>query len=229
MAGTRRALVTALAVAGAIVAPMTVAPQPAQAATYRYWSYWTGSPTGWSFANVGPAYRIPADGEVEGWRYSVSGVEGQQTPTWALSFDDVCASTAAVPERKRVAVVVDPGTESDAPAGVTVPGGWAMCVVADMSATGYDLLRAAATVRTDGGLICAIGGYPATGCADVTDAAATTPVAARPEPTYSLLTSPLDDPAADDSAGGLLVGGIAVVGVIGLAVAALVRMRRSAP
>lgn len=229
MIGTRRALVTALAVAGAVVAPLVVMPPAAQAATYRYWSYWTGSPTGWSFANVGPAYRIPVDGEVEGWRYAVSGVEGQQAPAWEVGFDDVCAATAAVPERKRVAVVVDPGTASDAPAGETVPGAWAMCVVADVSATGYDLLRAAAPVRTDGGLICAIGGYPSTGCADATDSATATAVAARPEPTYSLLTSPLDDPAADTGRGAVLVGGIAVIGVVGLAVAALVRMRRSAP
>ena len=42
-----------------------VLPATSQAAAYRYWSYWLGAEGGWTFANVGPAFRSPADGSLE--------------------------------------------------------------------------------------------------------------------------------------------------------------------
>lgn len=307
MTRRRRTIVAAIAAAVAVVAPSALLPATSQAAAYRYWSYWLGTDSGWSFANVGPSFRVPADGTLEGWRFSVSGIEGNHAPSFAADFDAVCAETAAVEGRKRVAVVVDPGVVADAPDGEQPPGAWAMCVVADARATGYDVLRAAATVRAERGLICGIGGYPARGCADViaqpsptptkspkpkptrtpeptrspeptrgaessasssapaapaqstdpsvaspdasragaatpspTPSAAATPTPAptsssapppatspTPEPTYSLLTSPLEEPPADSGVGGALVAGIAVVGIAGLGAAAILRMRRS--
>lgn len=305
MTTRRRAIVAALAVAVAVVVPSAVLPAASQAAAYRYWSYWLGAEGGWAFANVGPAFRSPADGSLEGWRFSVSGVEGNHAPSFAADFEAVCAGTAPEEGRKRVAVVVDPGVAADAPEGEQPPGAWAMCVVAEPRATGYDVLRAAATVRAERGLICGIGGYPSRGCADViadptptptkptptkspkpspqptrTPEATRTPESASttaavapatsaassparaasesssppsasptrapsatptptlspsdapdesptPEPTYSLLTTPLQEPPADSGFGGALVAGIAVVGIAGLGGAAILRMRRS--
>ena len=302
----RRAIVTALAVAVAVVVPSAALPAASQAAAYRYWSYWLGADGGWSFSNVGPAFRSPADGTLEGWRFSVSGVEGNRAPAFAADFEAVCGDTAPEDGRKRVAVVVDPGLPADAPEGEQPPGAWAMCVVAEPRATGYDVLRAAATVRAERGLICGIGGYPARGCADViadptptptkptptkspkpspqptrtpeatrtpepagtttaavapATSAVSTPAPAAsesssrpsasptrapsatptptlspsdapdesptPEPTYSLLTTPLQEPPTDSGFGGALVAGIAVVGIAGLGGAAILRMRRS--
>ena len=309
MRARRRAITAALAAVIAVVAPAAVAPAVSQAAAYRYWSYWLGAESGWSFANVGPAFRVPADGTVEGWRFSVSGVEGNHAPSIGADFASICGETPAEDARKRVAVIVDPGVANDAPNGEQPPGAWAMCVVADERATGYEVLRAAATVRAERGLICAIGGYPARGCADVvadpapsptkspkpsptpqptrtaeptraadpassstttvapssgatlpatsapaTDAQATasqtpsarasaTPLPAptsssaapatpssspTPEPTYSLLTTPLEEPPSQGGGvGGALVAGIAVVGIAGLGAAAILRMRGS--
>ena len=302
MTTRRRAIVTALAVAVAVVVPSAVLPAASQAAAYRYWSYWLGADGGWSFANVGPAFRSPADGTLEGWRFSVSGVEGNHAPSFAADFDAVCGDTAPEEGRKRVAVVVDPGLAADAPEGEQPPGAWAMCVVAEPRASGYDVLRAAASVRAERGLICGIGGYPAGGCAEVIDGPAPTPAPTKspkpspkptrtpettrtpepagttttaavqpttsaptpvaessprpsasptpeptatptpepttssssalpppptPEPTYSLLTTPLQDPPSDSGIGGALVAGIAVVGIAGLGGAAILRMRRS--
>lgn len=167
MTTRRRAILTALAVAVAVVVPSAVLPASSQAAAYRYWSYWLGAEGGWTFANVGPAFRSPEDGTLEGWRFSVSGVQGNHAPSFAADFEAVCGNTAPEEGRKRVAVVVDPGVTADAPEGEQPPGAWAMCVVAEPRATGYDVLRAAATVRAERGLICGIGGYPARGCADV--------------------------------------------------------------
>lgn len=302
MTSRRRAFVTALAVATAFVVPSAILPATSQAAAYRYWSYWLGADGAWSFASVGPSFRIPADGTLEGWRFSVSGIQGNQAPSFAADFEAVCGDTAPEEGRKRVAVVVDPGVAADAPEGEQPPGAWAMCIVAQPRATGYDVLRAAATVRADRGLICGIGGYPATGCADIiaeptptpeptktpkpspkptrtpeptqapapaesfetavapqTSAGSTTaavadtttrgpsasptatlptptpaitsssapPPSPTPEPTYSLLTTPLDEPPSDSGIGGALVAGIAVVGIAGLGGAAILRMRRS--
>lgn len=184
MTTRRRATVAALAAAVAVVVPSAVVPAVSQAAAYRYWSYWLGTDAGWSFANVGPAFRVPADGTLEGWRFSVSGVEGNRAPAFASDFEAVCGDTAVEDGRKRVAVVVDPGLAADAPDGEQVPGAWAMCVVAEPRATGYDVLRAAATVRAERGLICGIGGYPARGCADVIADPTPTPTKS-PEPTTS--------------------------------------------
>lgn len=300
MTHRRRAIVTALAVAAAVVVPSAVLPAASQAAAYRYWSYWLGTDAGWSFANVGPAFRSPADGTLEGWRFSVSGVEGNRMPTFAAAFDAVCGDTAPEDGRKRVAVVVDPGVSADAPEGEQPPGAWAMCVIAEPRATGYDVLRAAATVRAQRGLICAIGGYPTRGCADViadptptptkspkptpkpsrspepttstvssstqpapeptsspttapatapasstaptpsptpsspqpsassTEPTSALPVTPSPSPTYSLLTTPLEEPPTEGGVGGALVAGIAVVGIAGLGGAAIMRMRRGA-
>ena len=137
MTTRQRAIVTALAVAVAVVVPSAVLPAASQATAYRYWSYWLGAEGGWAFANVGPAFRSPADGTLEGWRFSVSGVEGNHAPSFAADFGAVCGDTAPEEGRKRVAVVVDPGLPADVPEGEQLPGAWAMCVVAEPRATGY--------------------------------------------------------------------------------------------
>ena len=208
MTTRQRAIVTALAVAVAVVVPSAVLPAASQAAAYRYWSYWLGAEGGWAFANVGPAFRSPADGTLEGWRFSVSGVEGNHAPSFAADFGAVCGDTAPEEGRKRVAVVVDPGLPADVPEGEQLPGAWAMCVVAEPRATGYEVLRAAATVRAERGLICAIGGYPSRGCADVIADPTPTPTKSpkpspkpsrSPEPTTptaSISTQPAPEPTA---------------------------------
>lgn len=153
--------------AGAMALAALAWAAPADAATYRYWSYWVGDSGAWSFSNVGPAFRIPADGAVEGWRFSEAGVSGDTPPTFAPSFDEVCGTTEAPADGKRVAVIVDPGSAADAPDGEQTPGAWALCVTADADATGYAVLRAAAGVRVDRGLICGINGYPGSECGAV--------------------------------------------------------------
>ena len=200
MTHRRRAVVTALAVAAAVVVPSAVLPAASQAAAYRYWSYWLGTDAGWSFANVGPAFRSPADGTLEGWRFSVSGVEGNHVPSFAADFDAVCGDTAPEDGRKRVAVVVDPGVSADAPEGEQPPGAWAMCVIAEPRATGYDVLRAAATVRAERGLICAIGGYPSRGCADVIADPTPTPTKSpKPSPKPSRSAEPTTPTASSST------------------------------
>lgn len=162
---------------------------PAQAAAYRYWTYWQGADGGWRFATAGPASAIPADGAVEGWAFRVSGAAGDPDadPSVAPDFEAVCGTTPAEPERKRVALIIDSGTTAIAPSGQEPPAPVATCVVAEPDATGYDLLRSLADVRVEGGLVCGIAGYPTGECAPVLDDA---DVAALPSPSLAATADP---------------------------------------
>ncbi len=167
---TRRVFAITILVIGAVVG-MTGLTGTAHAAAYRYWTYWQGGTGTWAFATAGPASAIPSDGSVEGWRFAVTTTAGQAAdqPTVAPSFDEICGATAPVDDHKRVALVIDPGPAGIAPDGQTPPAATSACVVAETDANGYDVLRSVASVRTDGGLICAIEEYPAGECAPVVD------------------------------------------------------------
>lgn len=194
------ALVATLVVAAAMALGTAAT---AHAAAYRYWTYWQGGTGTWVFATAGPASLIPAEGSVEGWRFAVTTTAGgaADAPTVSPSFDAICGGTAAEAGSKRVALVVDPGSPAIAPESQTPPAPITTCVVAELDATGYQVLRAVTSVRTDGGLICAIGDYPTGECAPVVDdpvaPAATT--AATPAATTAM---DVPEPAPDSSSGG---------------------------
>ena len=180
-------------------------PGEAQAASYRYWSYWTGAGGSWDFSAVGAGSRIPKDGDVEGWRFAASGVDGDDPPRTPSAFADICTGPASDSDSKRIALVVDPGESGDAPSGESPPGAWATCVEVSAEATGYDVLRAAAQVRTDRGLIGAINDYPARECAVAVETDATVSPAAEtrsPEaPTDGTATELTTNPATEPAPG----------------------------
>lgn len=161
-----RVIASLVALVVAATAVMIGAPG-AQSASYRYWSYWLTTDGSWSYANRGPAFHVPADGSVEGWRFGISsGTSGSGLlPRSEPDFERICAQTPAQDDRKRVALVVDPGLLDHAPEGDTPGQPWAMCVSAEPRATGFDVLRTATTIRTQRGLICALTNYPSTECA----------------------------------------------------------------
>ena len=179
----RRVLATGLLPAAALAAVVCGA-GPASAAPYRYWSYWHGSTAGWSFSPVGASLR-PDDGSVEGWRFAVSPATGSRTPPRASpGFAAVCGGTAPMDGHKRVALVVDYGTSADAPAGQRPPRGVdTYCAVVPTAGTGYQVLAAYAAVRAEGGLVCAISGYPVGECGAVVAPGPTPSASARPTAT----------------------------------------------
>ncbi|MFJ7911100.1 SCO2322 family protein [Kitasatospora sp. NPDC096204] len=171
---------------------------PAQAAGYRYWSFWRGGEGGsWTYQQQGPAVAVPPDGAVDGWRFALSPDGGQDAakPRAAGSFAGICADTPAQDGRKRVAVVLDFGTAEDT--GVSSAGGpstagasaagssaaapeqrTACASVAPRATSAEVLATVAPPLRYDtNGLLCAIAGYPKAGCGDQVGAA----VAARPD------------------------------------------------
>lgn len=161
------ALVTTLLSLGLALAGAVAAAGPASAEEgYRYWNYFHADGEAFRFADTGPADYTPKDGDVEGWRYGTSsesaGIEPRADLT-EVSFETVCKGTDAAAGEKRVAVLVDYGVEADAD-GAEVPEPAALCAVVPEDANGQQTLESVAPLRIEDGGICAVDGYPATGC-----------------------------------------------------------------
>ncbi|MEU9451682.1 SCO2322 family protein [Streptomyces sp. NPDC048277] len=142
---------------------------PAQAAGYRYWSFWERDGSRWTYATQGPSTAQPADGAVEGFRFAVSEDSADASrPRGTADFATICADTPAVRGKKRVALVIDFGTTADAPSGEKPPAGRTACAVVTGDATSAEALAAVAKpLRYDtNALLCAIAGYPETGCGE---------------------------------------------------------------
>ncbi|MFI8346241.1 SCO2322 family protein [Streptomyces sp. NPDC085596] len=164
MTFVRRA--AALLVASLLVLAATA---QAQAAGYRYWSFWDRSGDRWTYATQGPAMERPDDGSVRGFRFAVSADSSDANrPRGTADFGSVCAKTPAKAGTKRVALVLDFGTPADAPSGETPPAARTVCArVAPDATTADALAEAAKPLRYDtNALLCAIAGYPARGCGE---------------------------------------------------------------
>ncbi|PKV85512.1 SCO2322 family protein [Streptomyces sp. TLI_146] len=215
MSGHRLTAVTGLALALTLGAGAVAV--PAQASGYRYWSFWERQGTTWTYATQGPATAHPSDGDVQGFRFAVSAdSKDAATPRSAPTFAQVCASTPAKPGRKRVALALDFGTPQDAPGGETPPAPRTACAQVPEDATTADALAAVAKPLryNSAALLCAIAGYPHTGCGEQvsTKKPDTRPSTAAPE-------------KSSDSGPSLgLLAGIAAV--LALAAAAIWQSRR---
>lgn len=210
-----RALATLLLVT--VLLPVAGVGQ-AHATGYRYWSFWNRVGDRWTYATQGPSMARPADGDVQGFRFAVSqdsqdsaeprGVAG------TADFATICAGTPARHGDKRIALVLDFGTQADAPAGETPPTPRTACARVPADATTAEALASAARpLRYDtNALLCAISGYPRKGCGEQVSAGGGTP---RPADTSHR-------PAASDTddggpSVGLIAGGGLVVVVAGAA------------
>lgn len=202
---------------------------PAQAAGYRYWSFWESGGSGgsgWSYATQGPATARPADGDVNGFRFAVStDSQDADRPRPAPDFAAICGATPAKDGTKRVGVVIDFGTEADAPEGSgRPPAPRAVCARVRTDATGADALAAVAKpLRYNGqALLCAIAGYPRTGCGEQVSSTPGGPSPAGSSP------PPEDHPVMDLEPGPSVgvVAGLAAVAVLGAAAGWQARRRR---
>ncbi|MET8900603.1 SCO2322 family protein [Streptomyces sp. NPDC127113] len=197
----------------------------AQAAGYRYWSFWDRDGDQWVYATQGPSLTRPSDGDVQGFRFAVSAdSDDAAKPRGAADFASICAKTPAEDGSKRVALVLDFGTTADAPSGETPPARRTACARVAPDATTADALAdVAGPLRYNtSALLCAIGGYPKSGCGEQ--------VSREAGPTAT--ESPDRRAAQDDDADGPSVGliaGIAVVAVLAGATAWQARRRRNAP
>lgn len=161
-----------------VVLGTTTGSATADSSGYRYWSFWVGGEQGtWSYASQGPTGLRPADGKVVGFRFAHSGSAGAPTaadsdtqPREAADFNAICPAKGEAEDEKRVALVIDPGTGRDAPAGERPPQPSTICAQLPDDASAADALaQVAAPLRyNSSGLLCAISGYPSTGCGERT-------------------------------------------------------------
>ncbi|MGY5123717.1 SCO2322 family protein [Streptomyces nigrescens] len=222
-------------IAGAVLLAGTVtglAAGPAQAQEYRYWSFWGGKGGSWTYATQGPATLRPADGAVEGFRFTVgadSAAAGK--PRTAADFDAICRDTPAKDGRKRIGIVLDFGTAADAPGGERPPKARAECAqVSEDASAGEALAAVARSLRYDANaLLCAIAGYPKAGCAEAVNgskgrASSAAPSAGAAENRAGAHDE--DDGSGDGGPSAGLLGGIAAVVVLGAAAVWQARRRR---
>ncbi|MFE2556082.1 SCO2322 family protein [Streptomyces sp. NPDC059352] len=218
---------TVAALFGAFLTLFAVAAAPAQAAGYRYWSFWEsdgGKP--WAYATQGPATARPADGDAIGFRFAISkGTSDTSRPSVAPDFPGICAGVEKKDGTKRIAVVVDFGGPQDAPPGETLPEKPVRvgCAQVREDATGAEALaEVAKPLRYDGAaMLCGITGYPARGCGEQVaenGEAPASPVAPTAPGSASASGSAS---GAKDGAGpsfGVLAGGAAVLALGGAAI-----------
>jgi len=172
----------AAAVAAVILSMLATPAAPANATTYYdYWAYWHKQPgaSSWQYSSVGSSgYYLKQGTQVEGWRFALgtaSPSDPKPRPT-NVSYDQYCAGKDT-DKTYRVLLVVDYGTQSGAPAGPVYS-----CYGFDDSVTGYRVLTQQHSERDSGGLICAIDGYPHSGCGETVSSPAPHHTA-KPTPT----------------------------------------------
>jgi hypothetical protein len=169
----RRAAALLATLLAAVLAVVALA-APAQAAAYRYWSYWQGATGTWVAAPTGPGDYTLVDSDVQGWRFAITTDMPNQPPDNSPVFADLCPdldAAGATAGQVRVAVVIDAGFTADAPSGQTPPGDVVACVTVPEGSTGNQALAAAGAITDDNGLICSINGYPEGECGyEVSDA-----------------------------------------------------------
>ncbi len=218
----RTALGSALGALLALISSISLfSATPAGAAEYRYWSFWQRGSDGWVYATQGPSIARPDDRDVVGFRFAVSADAGSaKKPRGQADFDAICADTRADDGRKRVAVVLDFGVPADAPGGQRPPKPRTACARVAEDGSAADALAAVAKpLRYDSSaLLCAISGYPRTGCGE--------PVSGQRERPGTASDRGEADGGGDGGPSLGLIAGAAAVAVLGAAAVWQARRRR---
>jgi hypothetical protein len=215
-------LLAGLLLAGTVIGSTATAAQTEDG--YRFWGYYQWSSGQWAFSQKGADAFVPADGAVEGWRFAVGGAK-PRVPRAAGDFATICGKTPAETGKKRVALVVDPGTPEDAVSGDTPAPATGTCVVTDPKSNGAKILAAVAPVRIEKGLTCGIAGYPSKGCGDqiknikvpATDAAVTLQVG--PAVGSTVVVTPTQAASSSSDGSGAPWTGIIIAAVVVLLLA----------
>ncbi|WP_326595113.1 SCO2322 family protein [Streptomyces brevispora] len=219
-----------LVVLGAVLAVLGTG--TAQAAGYRYWSFWEASGSGWAYATQGPSLVRPDDGSVQGFRFSVSAdSQDSAKPRRSPDFSKICAHVPAQDGTKRVALIIDPGTAADAPEGETPPPPRTACAQVPKDASSAEALASVAKPLRYGSdaLLCAITGYPATGCGEQVSGTTGADSGRQASADASAPTSASAAAGSGGSGGGPSAGvlvGVGAVLLLGIAAVAQARRRR---
>jgi hypothetical protein len=198
---------------------------PANAADYRYWTFWVTTNDSWSFANEGAGTLKATDQMVTGWKFAITGADNGLPPTESAVFAELCPDTSEQAGTLRVAVVVDFNDQATAPEGETPPSAnLVKCVTVNDGQTAADALNATELeVRANGGLLCGISGYPKEECGleiASTTSDPTTIATAEDTPTVDV---PADEEKEPTNSNVQLIG---LAAVLIVAFAVVLRMRK---
>ncbi|WEV28103.1 SCO2322 family protein [Streptomyces sp. 71268] len=201
---------------------------PAAADGYRYWSFWERDGGEWTYATQGPATARPGDGDTIGFRFAVSqNTRDAARPRGAADFAAICAGT---PDGggKRVAVVLDFGTARDAPGGDRPPRSRTACARVGDDGTAADALaQVAKPLRYDStALLCAIAGYPRSGCGEQVGDSADSPGTGETAREDTGRDATAKDGADDSGPSAGLIGGAVAIAALGAAALWQARRRR---
>jgi hypothetical protein len=198
---------------------------PANAADYRYWTFWVTTNDSWSFANEGAGTLKATDQMVTGWKFAITGADNGLPPTESAVFAELCPDTSEQAGTLRVAVVVDFNDQATAPEGETPPSPNVVnCVTVKEGQTAADALNAAGLeVRANDGFVCGINGYPKEECGleiAATTSDPTTIATAEDTPTVDV---PADEEKEPTNSNVQLIG---LAAVLIVAFAVVLKMRK---
>ena len=200
---------------------------PANAADYRYWTFWVTTNDSWSFANEGAGTLKATDQMVTGWKFAITGADNGLPPTESAVFAQLCPDTSEQAGTLRVAVVVDFNDQATAPEGETPPSpNVVSCVTVNEGQTAADALNAAGLeVRANDGFVCGISGYPKEECGLEIAATTSDPTAMATAEDMATVDTPADE-AKESTNTNLQLIGLAAVLIIAFAVVLKMRKKK---
>jgi hypothetical protein len=189
---------------------------------YIYWSYFTGGPTGWSYANSG-AFGTVAANDVEGWRFQDPGLGNPRDPAPRSTavYRRHCSTTPPTTTKKtRAPAATNATTTGTAHPHTTAPvgSGGSAGSAASKAAKAAKAAKSESLVGSGSGsgTVAAPGGSGSSGAS-----AAYPPVSIPPDPEVGVVAAHHVTPGGGPDP--LIAGGILAAG---LAVAAWARWRR---
>lgn len=203
---------------------------PANAADYRYWTFWVTTNDSWSFANFGPSdtkNSLATDQMVTGWKFAITGADNGLPPTESAVFAELCPDSSEQAGTLRVAVVVEFNDQAIAPEGETPPSeNIVKCVTVTEGQTAADALNATGLeIRANDGFVCGINGYPKEECGleiASTTSEPTEIATAEDMPTVDTPAEEVKDPANTN----LQLIGLAAVLIVAFAIVLKMRKKK---
>jgi hypothetical protein len=198
---------------------------PANAADYRYWTFWVTTNDSWSFANEGAGTLKATDQMVTGWKFAITGADNGLPPTDNAVFAELCPDTSEQAGTLRVAVVVDFNDQATAPEGETPPSSNVVnCVTVNEGQTAADALNAAGLeVRANDGFVCGINGYPKEECGIEIASTTSDPTAMAATEDMTTVDTPADEEKESTNTNVQLIG---LAAVLIIAFAVVLKMRK---
>ena len=198
---------------------------PANAADYRYWTFWVTTNDSWSFANEGAGTLKATDQMVTGWKFAITGADNGLPPTESAVFAQLCPDTSEQAGTLRVAVVVDFNDQATAPEGETPPSpNVVKCVTVTEGQTAADALNAAGLeIRANDGFVCGINGYPKEECGLEIASTTSEPTEIAPAEDLATVDVPAEEAKESTNTNVQLIG---LAAVLIIAFAVVLKMRK---